>query len=114
MRDKLAWTAYLTSFALTLAYKYGRAVYNGRKQGKTVYAISAEWFWEASAENTVSWVATITSCLAMGGIYIDRIVEIPLLSAIPVHWAIAAFLASLTEFWAPNFSKWLLSKLPGA
>jgi len=107
-----AWLAYITSLILSLAYKWARYVRTGRSLGKTIGQSTEEWFFEASLANGVSWVTTLASCFVVGGIYIDRIVDVPWFSDLPVHWSIAALLSSLTEFTAPNMAKWLISKIP--
>lgn len=110
---KWAWTAYIIAWILSLAYKWARYVRTGKSLGKSIGCSTGEWFFEASLENGVSWVTTISSVFVVGGIYIDRLIVGTWFSGIPVHWSIAALLASLTEFWAPDFAKWLLKKVPG-
>ena len=107
-----AWIAYIAALLLSLAYKWARYVRTGRSLGKSIGQSSAEWCFENSLTNGVSWVTTIASFVVVGSIYIDRVILVPWFSDLPVHWSLAALLASLTEFTAPNVAKWLLSKIP--
>ena len=104
------WFAYFAGFSLTLLFKWAKAVYLGRKQGKTVKQISLEWFLEPSLSNLSSWTATIGGVWVIGSIYINRIVNIAGLTDLPVDASIAFFLGSIFEVTVPNLIKWIASK----
>lgn len=106
------WTSYIAGAVLTLVYKWARFVYQGCKAGKPVGQATAEWFFEPSAENAVSWTATIGGVWLLGSIYIDHAIEITGLTDLPVLDSLAFLLGSLMEFTAPAVCKWIVSRLP--
>ena len=113
MTDKSAWVSYILGAGLTLLWKWGLAVYHGRRLGKTVKEISCEWFFESSRANTSSWVATIGGVWLAGSIYIDHVVDITGLTSLPVADSFAFCLGSAMEFTVPAIFKWITAKLPG-
>jgi hypothetical protein len=110
------WSYYLVGILLTLAYKLCRYVREGKARGISTSKSVLDWFFDASLDNVVSWGATIlnfTGAFVLGAIYIDKL-QVPglsWLSAIPLHWAFALFLGSLTEFAIPNIAKALANKI---
>ena len=112
MTDKSAWAAYLIGAFLTITGKWALWCYHGKKMGHSIKQSSAEWFFESSTENAVSWTATIGGVWVLGSIYIDRAIAITGLSSLPVLDSLAFLLGSLMEFTAPAIVKWVISKLP--
>lgn len=106
------WFFYILGFSLTLLFKWVKAVYLGKKQGKTTKQVTTEWFFEPSADNASSWISTIGGVWIVGSIYINRIVSIAWLTDFPVHDSIAFFLGAIFEVTVPNIVKWLTSKIP--
>lgn len=106
------WIAYWAGCVLTLLFKWSKAVYLGKKSGKTMKQTSIEWFFEPTLENASSWTATIGGVWVLGTIYIERIVDISGLTSIPVHPSFAFFLATIFEFTVPSLTKWVVSKIP--
>jgi len=106
------WFAYFLGFSLTLLFKWGKAVHNGKLQGKTMKAVTTDWFFEPSLENGSSWTATIGGVWVLGSIYINRIVNIVGLTDLPLHESFAFLLGSIFEVTVPNMVKWMVSKLP--
>jgi hypothetical protein len=101
---------------MTLSYKLGRYVREGRKQGKRTIECVGDWFFDTSLDNVVSWGATVlnfSGAFVLGAIYIDKL-PIPGLGwvvMIPLHWAFALFLGSLSEFVIPNAAKTIANKI---
>lgn len=106
------WIAYFLGFGLTLLFKWGKAVYMGAKQNKSIGKTTVEWFFEPSLENASSWTATIGGVWVLGSIYINRIVNVAGLSSLPVDASIAFFLGTIFEFTVPNLVKWAVAKIP--
>ena len=113
--DVKLWVAYIVGALGSLAWKYGRYVRAAKKAGIPARTATAEWFFEASAENAFSWVTTIGFVWCVGVMYIDR-VDLFLtswLGKVPPHPAFAPFLGSINEFIAPNAVKWVVNKIGG-
>jgi hypothetical protein len=112
----VTWNFYLIGIGLTLTYKLCRYIREGKAQNIPASKSAWNWFFDSSLDNVVSWGATIlnfTGAFVLGAVYIDKL-QIPgltWLSAIPLHWAFALFLGSLTEFAIPNIAKTLANKI---
>jgi hypothetical protein len=106
------WIAYLIGAIGTLAWKYWLYIRAAKKNGISIKAASGEWFFEKSAENAFSWLATIGIVWCVGVAYIDR-VDLLLtgwLGNVPLHPAFALLLGSINEYIAPNTIKWIVGK----
>lgn len=108
------WLFYILGAVLTLAWKMCRYAWIGTRNGKGLVPSLAEWFFEPSAENAVSWISTVGAVWLLGSIYIDHVILVTGLTDLPVLDSLAFLLGSLMEFTAPSVAKWLLSKVPGA
>jgi len=106
------WFAYFLGFGLTLLYKWGRFVYEGRRDKKSIKQSTLDWLLEPSKENAASWTATIGGVWVLGSIYINRIVEVSGLTSLPIDNGIAFFLGTIFEFTVPNLVKWFVGKIP--
>lgn len=108
---------YVIGAALTLLGKWLVYVRNGQKKyGSTLREATAEWFFEKSAENYGSWVATIAAVWAGGVLYVEQL-PFPYLDGLlklPLHISVACLLGSVMELAAPAFIKWLIRKIPGS
>jgi len=65
------WVAYIVGALGSLAWKYGRYVRGAKKAGIPARTATAEWFFEASAENAFSWVTTVGFVWCVGVMYIQ-------------------------------------------
>ena len=106
------WVAYFLGFGLTLLFKWGKAVYLGKKEGKTVKQVSLEWFFEPTLDNGSSWIATIGGVWVVGSIYINQIIDITGIPNLPVDAGLSFFLGSIFEMLVPNLTKWLVKIIP--
>ncbi len=95
------WIAYIVAALLVLAWKYTRYLYQNRDRRR--WTVTIEWFFEGSADNAASWVATIGVVWVLGFLYVGRIVI--LIPGLPIHPSIAFLLGALAEFIAPAIAK---------
>ncbi len=95
------WIAYIAAALMVLVYKYERYVYQNRHRPRG--EVTAEWFFENSADNASSWVATIGIVWMLGYLYVGQLVN--LIPNIPVHPSIAFALGGLAEFIAPPVAR---------
>jgi hypothetical protein len=113
--DHAVWVSYLLGAGLTLFYKWARYVWVGcSKKRKTIARASAEWFFEDTVSNSLSWITTVGAVWVFGAAYINRVVWLfgswP--QGIPVDLSIAFFLGSLLEILAPAAVKWVVAQIP--
>ena len=109
---------YLAGAVLVLALKLLFYVYNSSKFGKKWHQSLAEWFFEKSGNNAVSWVATIGIVWLIGSAYIDRIgLDWILgehlqekLQELPVINSMAFVLGCFAEYLAPSALKKLMNR----
>jgi hypothetical protein len=108
------WAFYLLGALLTLAWKLSKYIREQKAAGRPARQAIIEWFFEASAENAVSWITTIAVVWVIGDCYLRRVPFLwDYLGQWPVEKSIAFLLGSIIEIIAPNVSKWILAKLPG-
>lgn len=115
MSTRRLWAWYAAGAILTLAWKFCKFYRDPQNTGKPLKSILATWFFEASAENSISWITTVGVVWCAGVMVIDKVefVWFETISKIPAHSAFVFLLGSLTEKFAPDAAKYLLSKLPG-
>ena len=104
------WACYFMGFAVALYYKWARAIYHGKQQGKSIKQVTLEWIFEPSVENAGSWIGTIAGVWVFGSIYINRIISVAGITDLPLDRSIGFFLGSIFEFVIPNMTKWIVSR----
>jgi hypothetical protein len=111
MNWKLLYLSYIAGALLTLAWKVGRWIYADVKAGKSWKQSLTTWLFEPSADNAVSWAATIGIVWIGGSVYISQGslfgIELPL----PLDYGIAFFLGGVLEIAAPNLAKTATQKI---
>ena len=120
MPYKSAWIFYLLGAFLTLVWKLIRYVRHEKRNGIPARDAIAEWFFEDSAENSVSWLVTIGFVWCFGAIYVDlrdRAGVFSFIQTVPLHNSVAFFLGGVLELVAPKAAEqictWVISHLPG-
>lgn len=111
------WMAYLVGAILTLVWKWFRSCwYETKKSNVSMKDATLQWFFEASAANTTSWVTTFGIVWAFGAVYIDQVTWswFSWVGSIPANNAIAFLMGSLMEMLAPAVVKLVASKIPFA
>lgn len=111
MNPKLIWFCYILGAVLTLIWKLGRYCYAQRKAGKSVKSAILEWFFEGTADNAVSWAATIGAVWVIGSIYINHLGIFNIALPLPLDYSIAFTLGGVMEVAAPNLGKWATQKI---
>jgi hypothetical protein len=116
------WWAYWAGALLTLFYKFTRYLYLGTKNGGRGWkAVSLEWLFDPSADNTVSWGMTIGVVWIGGYLFIHRtdllLGYLGLESeSVTLHYSVAFLWGSICERFGPDIAKWAVSwvraKLP--
>lgn len=117
-KNKL-WMFFIAAALLTLLMKCVKYVFHNKDEGsigRKKRELLAEWFFEASSENAVSWVATVGVVWCCGFLLIEKT---DLLHSVfgewikyfPLSCPIAALFGSLSELGAPDLAKKILGKL---
>jgi hypothetical protein len=115
MSHKALWAWYAGSAFLVLLIKLASYCYHGRQMGHPVAVSIREWFLERTLENAASWTASVINLAAawtIGRIYISQM-TIWGVAPLPLDIGISCLLGCSVEITAPNFAKWLVSKIPG-
>ena len=112
-----AWAFYLAGAVLTLLWKLVRYIRAETAKGDSIGQAAAEWFFEDSLDNTISWTTTIGAVWLFGSIWIEHVWDIGIITSVPVSNSIAFFFGGVMELLAPElakqFARWVRSLLPG-
>lgn len=100
------WIAYIAAALLVLLYKLARYCYQNRTRQR--WQVVTEWFFEPTADNAVSWVATVGVVWTLGYLYVSQVIS--LIDGVPVHPSIAFLLGAVAEFVAPPVAKTITAK----
>jgi hypothetical protein len=91
-------------------------VYWAKRGGKSGRQAIMEWFFDPTAENAVSWIATVGVVWAFGFLFIEASGSFTgifgtVFQYLPVACPIAFFLGYGMEMKAPDIAKWMLDKV---
>lgn len=107
------WLAFMAGALLALLAKWWYWVSSGKKQGKSVWMSTKEWFDVTRSQDQISWCTTILIVWVGGYVFIARSkIGWEWIEALPVTMPFACLLGFAMEYTAPAAFKWVLGKLP--
>lgn len=108
----LLWFSFIVTLALTNFIKIARYLQTQDPDTHPTFLKALLSFFIGDNATTYSSVTIICTEFLFGAIYIDHVGGnfIPWLNSLSQHWAIAAFLGSISELAVPGFVKWAVSK----